>query len=72
MILCIHYGDKTAFMEAAESFNITFSRSLAESLDALFGEKRCRFKADLTVPVPKVRYVPKVEEPAPGSEEEDN
>jgi DNA polymerase-3 subunit alpha len=72
VVICIHYGEKTAFIETAESFNIAFSQSLAESLDALFGEKRCRFKADLTVPVPKVRYVPKVEEPAPGTEEEEN
>ena len=71
VVICVHQEGRTIFIETADSFNITLTRALVEELDNVFGEKRCRFKADLTVPVPKVRYVPKVEEPAPG-EEEDN
>ncbi|MBO4303014.1 MAG: DNA polymerase III subunit alpha [Lentisphaeria bacterium] len=62
-VLCIHAGDRAVFLESKETYRVRVSRALTESINELFGgEFRCRFKAEVDVPQPKVRFVPRQEE----------
>ncbi|MBP5181694.1 MAG: DNA polymerase III subunit alpha, partial [Lentisphaeria bacterium] len=63
LVLCVHSGERSIFLES-RSCSVRVSEPFTESINELFGgEFRCRFKAAVEVPRPKVRFVPRQEEP---------
>ncbi|MBR2363781.1 MAG: hypothetical protein IKA79_01145, partial [Lentisphaeria bacterium] len=70
LVLCVHTGDHSVFIESKGIYSVSVTQCLVQSINELFNnEFRCRFKANLEVPRPKVRYVPKQEE---SQEKEEN
>ena len=69
LIICVHTDKHSVFMESKGIYCVKVNQNVVQSINALFGEFRCGFRADKTVPVPKVRYIPKKEE---SQEKEDN
>ena len=63
LIFCVHTEKSSIFIESRGIFSVSVTQELVRQINELFNnEFRCRFKANLEVPRPKVRYVPKQEE----------
>ena len=63
LIFCVHTEKRSIFIESKGIFCVSVTQELVQKINELFhNEFRCRFKANLEVPRPKVRYVPKQEE----------